>query len=295
MVQRREKLFFGRFIVGIVNKTSETAMIMASLRALATYESDLNLRVQDNLAELFLPTDRKTSLNDENGRSTVKQAIPKGLYEYVIARTKYFDEVFTKALSDEIPQIVFLGAGYDSRPYRFREMLGETRIYEMDAVSTQTHKLEILRTNGIGIPQNVNYVPINFETEDLVSTLLNAGVDPLQETLFLWEGVTFYLSFRAVVQILQSLKNNFKKYPRLCFDFQTVSANQELIDTGLKNETIKFGIKSGEIDEFVKDNGYHVVDYLDFENMEERYLLMVNGNKYGSIAPMMNFLLIESD
>ena len=54
-----------------------------------------------------------------------KRKVPR-TYEYVIARTKFFDDVFKQALVENFPQIVFLGAGYDTRPYRFKDYIKQT-------------------------------------------------------------------------------------------------------------------------------------------------------------------------
>jgi len=59
------------------------------------------------------------------------------MYEYLIARTAFFDDIVEQALRENIPQIVFLGAGYDSRPYRFKDLIKETSIFELDIHTTQ--------------------------------------------------------------------------------------------------------------------------------------------------------------
>ena len=102
---------------------SETAMAVASLRALSNYEEDDQFKCNDIYAELFLPNEKRKALKDNQIRDLIKKAIPKGMYAYVISRTKYFDSIFLDALKRGIDQIVFLGAGFDSRPYRFNELL----------------------------------------------------------------------------------------------------------------------------------------------------------------------------
>ena len=55
----------------------------------------------------------------------------------MIARTAYFDRLFADALSNKTPQIVLLGAGYDSRAYRFANLNHVTRVFELDIAPTQ--------------------------------------------------------------------------------------------------------------------------------------------------------------
>lgn len=272
---------------------SETAIVTASLRALSTYETAKTLQCQDFMAELFLPPDRKTALSNEDSRTMIKKAIPKGLYEYVIARTKYFDQLFVDALKNNMTQIVFLGAGFDTRPYRFYEWIGNTKIYELDTPWTQNHKLFQLQQNKIPIHENLKYIPINFETDDLRKSLVQSGFDPSKATLFLWEGVSFYLTNQTVTGMLRLLKEISGSGSWLAFDFQTIDNNKDLIVTGLKEEQIKFGIKTGEINRFVRENGYHLVEHLTSNDMEKRFLRSDNGDLFGSIMPIMNFILIE--
>lgn len=58
-----------------------------------------------------------------------------------------------QALRENLPQVVFLGAGYDSRPYRFQDLLRNTRIFELDIASTQQRKRQVLERAGVAIPR----------------------------------------------------------------------------------------------------------------------------------------------
>ena len=126
------------------------------------------------------------------------------MYEFMLARTAFFDGVVEAALRDNLPQIVILGAGYDSRAYRFKDLFQGTRLFELDAPPTQARKREILRQAGIPLPEHLVFVPVNFTTADLADVLAQAGFKPDQPTLFIWEGVTYYLSAEMVDSMLKS-------------------------------------------------------------------------------------------
>ena len=182
--------------MSINNKISETAIAIASLRALSYYETESALQSQDCFAEIFLPQDKQIALKDRKSRELIKQQIPKGLYEYVIARTKYFDSVSSDAIINNIEQIVILGSGFDSRAYRFQKYITNTKIFELDSKPTQEHKLSCLRRNNIEIHHNISFIPVDFETDDIINALCSYGYEKEKQTLFLWEGVTFYLTKR---------------------------------------------------------------------------------------------------
>ena len=90
-----------------------------------------------------------------------------GLYEYMIARTAYFDNIFTDALNKNTPQIVLLGAGYDTRAFRFGELNKATKIIELDIATTQNRKRRCLKKTQIDMPENLSFVPINFDKESV--------------------------------------------------------------------------------------------------------------------------------
>jgi methyltransferase, putative, TIGR00027 family len=275
--------------MSINKKISETAVAVASLRALSNYENDDKFKCNDDYAELFLPDEKRIPLKDSKVRDSIKKAIPKGMFEYVISRTKYFDSVFIEAVKQNIGQIVFLGAGFDSRPYRFNELLDNTKIFEVDTEATQKYKKALL-TNSF---KNIEYVSNNFEDDNLFDKLRKHGYKHTDKTLFLWEGVTFYLTKETVFKMLKDIRKNSASRSMICFDFQTIKSIEELIKTGLKEESIKFGVEEGKINEFVSLNGYKIIEHLNSKAIEQRFMKKETGDLFGEIAPIMNFILIE--
>src|SRR5512133_1649614 len=154
---KRENIISGTKRLIMMTKISETAVIVASLRALSNYEPDKKFNCNDHYAELFLHDKKRIPLQDSQVREMIRKAIPKGMYEYVIARTKYVDGVFLDALKQNIKQIVILGAGFDSRPYRFQELIDKTKIFEVDTEATQQYKLSLL-TNKADSIKKIHYV-----------------------------------------------------------------------------------------------------------------------------------------
>ena len=55
---------------------------------------------------------------------------------FMTARAAFFDKKFKQALEADIPQIILLGAGYDSRAYRFADLIHGTRVFELDTAPT---------------------------------------------------------------------------------------------------------------------------------------------------------------
>ncbi len=116
----------------------------------------------------------------------------------MIARTAYFDSLFVDALKNNFPQIVLLGAGYDTRAYRFAKLNRDTQIFELDITPTQDRKKGCLKKARVDIPQGVKLVPIDFNKESLKDVLEEAGHKKQEQTLFIWEGVSYYLDAESV-------------------------------------------------------------------------------------------------
>jgi methyltransferase (TIGR00027 family) len=278
-------------------QTSGTAMATAFMRALAAYDPRKEIRGNDYLAEIFIEERQKKPLKDLAIRAwVVKNKIAPGAYEFMIARTTFFDRIVEQALKDNIEQVVFLGAGYDSRPYRFRKFIQDTKIFELDAGPTQQHKKECLQQAQISIPEQVSFVPINFETDNLRDTLIEAGFSREKKALFIWEGVTYYLSREAVDNMLRFVRLNSPSGSLISFDYASLS-DEALNEDGAKelrkhmksrysNEPTKFGIPAGGIEAFLAQRGFEVVEHLTAAKMDEKYLSIGGYSDVGKVPSL---------
>jgi methyltransferase (TIGR00027 family) len=273
---------------------SESAQSVALLRALAARDEREEVRGRDTLAEIFLTEDRKAILDDKKSRQWVlDKGIPKGIYEYLIARTAYFDSGVQRALAENVPQIVFLGAGYDSRPYRFRSLIQRTRLFELDSEPTQRRKLELLRHNQVPIPEQVTHAAIDFNTDALSATLLRAGFDPGQLTLFVWEGVMYYLPAEAIDATLACIHSHAASGSRLIFDYVysapevdadlNIQVLREALDRDLAGEPRRFRIGFGGIAPFLAERGFDLIESLLASEMEQTFLTLRDGSLMGRV------------
>ena len=282
---------------------SETAMATAFMRALASHDEREEVKGPDYLAEVFLTEDRKGPLKDPRVREWVmKNKIDPGAYEFMIARTAFFDYVVQQALRENVPQIVFLGAGYDTRPYRFKDLIQDTRIFELDAQPTQQRKKEILHQASVPIPEQLVFVPINFETDNLKEALLGAGFSRDQKALFVWEGVTYYLSAEVVDSTLSFIRLNSPTGSSICFDYASLSP-EALNNSGVKKirermksrypaEPTRFGITQGKLASFLSERGYDIIEHLTANEMQGKYLTLRDGSSVGMVPPL--FCLVHA-
>jgi methyltransferase (TIGR00027 family) len=117
-----------------------------------------------------------------------------------VVRTRMIDDLVCEAIRDGARQLVLLGAGFDSRAYRLEEVegAGGIKTFEVDHPATQRAKRERL-ADGLGrLPENVRFVEVDFEKDDLELALAKAGFDGKTRSVVLWEGVVSYLTEPAV-------------------------------------------------------------------------------------------------
>jgi methyltransferase (TIGR00027 family) len=119
-----------------------------------------------------------------------------GARSSAVARTRFIDDAVLTCLEDHIEQVVILGAGFDSRAYRLHA-LEKVAVFEVDHPDTLRTKRGTLDRALPSLPERVRFVPTDFEQRHLEEAMGVAGYRPVS-TLFLWEGVTNYLTQAAV-------------------------------------------------------------------------------------------------
>lgn len=268
----------------VEKKPSETAMVVAFCRALSAKDEREEIKGSDYLAEHFLTEESKKPLKDSASRNWgIQNLLTSPMYGYFISRTAYIDNIFKKYISENISQIVFLGAGYDTRVYRFHDLLGETKIYEVDIKTTQNKKIEILHNINIEIPKQVTFVSINFETDNL-EDLLKAGLNINAKTLYIWEGVTYYLTIDTIKKTLNFINTYSPKGSIVCFDYLA-----EKVDSIKAAEPFQFWIGIDELKMLLSEHGFEIIEHIDSKEMQKRYLTLKDGTLAEQVLPYFCF------
>jgi methyltransferase (TIGR00027 family) len=295
---------------GVEKRHSETAIFAALYRAVANKEFKSEGFGSDYLAEYFLPSRYRFLIKFKKIRASVKNKSNKltpGMYEYMLARTVFFDNVFIDALNQNIPQIVLLGAGYDTRAYRFAKLNTATKIIELDIATTQKRKKKCLKKAQIDFPKHVTLVPIDFNKESLKNVLEKAGYENNEKTLIIWEGVSYYLEPESVDATLEFVNNSSHNESVIAFDY-AISISEENINNyyGVKEfaktwkkhrsgELFRFAIDEGKIESFLEQRGLKIVNHLDNKEIEKTFLLNENGSFIGQINGLFRFVTASSN
>jgi len=216
-----------------------------------------------------------------------------GVIAFLATRCRYMDDYLQACLAAGIEQLVILGAGLDSRAYRVKGLQGRVQVFEVDHPATQAVKLAKLKRILGELPAHVTYVPIDFDVETL-EKLFECGYQRQKKTLFIWEGVVYYLTSEAVDQTLHFVATNSGAGSSIIFDYVYTSA---LTATDKRSEITRmqrmqrytgegliFGIEEGQIEAFLQARGYTQIGNMTAADLKKAYLTGVNQTRI--IAPI---------
>lgn len=220
-----------------------------------------------------------------------------GLSSSIMARVRYFDDFVKKSIEDGLKQLVILGAGYDTRAYRIEELKENVNIFEMDHPNTQGYKIEKINEIFGSTPENVVYVPVDFEKEKIGEKLVENGFIGSKKTLFILEGLVMYIPPESVAEIFLFITENSAKGSRIIFDYypQSVVDGTSKLEVGqnIRNHLIKigeplqFGIKEEEMENFLKEFGFSSIENVTSEDYKKAYFQ--GKNKKRDVCELLYF------
>lgn len=126
-----------------------------------------------------------------------------------VVRSRIFqDEIARRLKADNELQIVSIGAGFDSRPYR----LAGGRWVDIDEPALIAHKNACVPAENCGNP--LRRIAADFAKGDLPAAL--SQCDRGAKTLVVLEGVLMYLDKARVAELLQQLQDAFGAHTLIC-------------------------------------------------------------------------------
>jgi methyltransferase (TIGR00027 family) len=220
-----------------------------------------------------------------------------GVIGFLVARCRYIDDYLQECLENGIQQLVILGAGLDSRAYRFPQLIGHVKIFEVDHPATQQVKLNKLKKIFGHLPEYVSFVPVDFNNETL-QKLFDFGFSSRLKTLFIWEGVVHYLKPEAVDQTLRFISGNSESGSSLIFDYIFQSAlnaphrRREVARmqhaSKVTGEGLTFGIEEKSVETFLKERGFTRIQNVNSEVLKKAYFNGANQNR--AISPVYDLV-----
>ena len=245
------------------NQTSTTAEGIALMRMIESAKPEDERVVYDPYAQVFVNPFLKVLAKIFSSPAAMERR-GKGVVGFLAARERHIDEFTRQCLDEGIRQVVILGAGYDSRALRIPGMQ-QARVFEVDLPATQAVKQQKLEKHLGQLPAHVTYVPVDFNTQSLGKQLGAAGYDQHQQTLFIWQGVVYYITQQAVDATLKFIATRSAPGSALIFDYASPSYLKDTQHGEIKRmkamqkmtgESLSTGIPHEQIEPYLRERGF---------------------------------------
>lgn len=203
-----------------------------------------------------------------------------GVSLHYVLRKRHVEDITRKAIDNGVTQVIMLGAGFDTLPWRLHLNSGQVNFIEIDHPATQAEKAKALEQ---GRQDNLHFLSVDFAKQDLKTALTEfEHFDGERKTLFICEGVMMYLSLKDVDILFDSIRD-------LCgsgseFIFSTLEPRKSPKNTvpgilywHLKviNEPIEWDIDSAKMPEFITERRCQLQSIAGRDEMVDNQL---NGN-----------------
>lgn len=202
-----------------------------------------------------------------------------GLAASGLCRHRFIDEHLVTALPS-VDQVLILGAGYDSRGYRFASEIGGRPVYEVDLAPLSRRKAAVIAAHPeLFEHASTRRVEIDFRTQSLQSRLAGTDFAVGAATFVVWEGVSMYLDASAVAGTLGALAELCGAGSVLAMDYwQTVRGPGGYLPRrmaeramALIGEPIGFAVDAAEVPSVLEPHGFVVDDVAEGAEMTARY------------------------
>ncbi|CAL1240031.1 class I SAM-dependent methyltransferase [Candidatus Methylocalor cossyra] len=176
-------------------------------------------RNPDILAGAFLAAEEREACLRLDSESLAKMR-QDPYYYYLVARTKFYDQLLLDALASGIRRVLIVGAGFDTRFYRYGGHLAAqgAELAECD----QPEAIEVKRKRAAALPHadRVHYFAIDLNRPATWDELRHWLGGTSQPVLLLAEGVSPYIEHSAFEAFLAELAGRLPAASRLAYDFK---------------------------------------------------------------------------
>ena len=252
-------------------RASRTALRVAIRRA--AHQLIDNPRILDDPIAL-----RLIGPGYQNDMERAMHKVARDFRLFMASRSRYAEDQLAHAVAQGVGQYVVLGAGLDT--FAYRNPFPELKVFEVDFPATQQWKRALLTEGAVDLPENLTFVPLDFEHKTLSEGLGDAGFDAASPAFFGWLGVVPYLSldaFQATVQTIGRLPAG----TGVCFDYvfppHTLSLKRRLVFETLATrvaaagEPCKLFFKAEKLERDLRAAGLTRIEQVDSVGLNARY------------------------
>src|SRR3984957_9394139 len=266
------------------NLVAQTAFGPMVLAAVEQNEPPGHRFVDDDLAELFLPAGLRLLVRATRWGPARRLMIRAseftgpGLWANLACRKHFIDDKLNAAL-DDIDAVVILGAGLDTRAYRVTRRV-RIPVFEVDLPANIAMKAKTVRRVLGELPLSVRLAPLDFERDDLLTSLAEHGYRTDHRAFFVCEGVTQYLTEGGVRRTLEGLRAAAPgsrlgvTYVRRNFIDGTNRYGTRTLYRKVRQrqQLWHFGLEPDDVADFIAEYGWRLVEQAGPDELVARYV-----------------------
>jgi len=191
-------------------------------------------------------------------------------YYYLLARTRYYDEVFASMLARGVRHVVNIGCGTDTRAHRYADALDAAGadVLECDLPVAIARKQRLARR--MPAAHRVRYLPLDLHDEswpDVARWLDNFRGEP---TAMIMEGVTPYVDEAAVGRFLDLLARTLTPGSVLAYDFKLQGVADDFGRGGRAVKPFRLPESREQVQAFHEGRGFRLLAMEQGWELEER-------------------------
>jgi methyltransferase (TIGR00027 family) len=221
------------------------------------------------------------STDDWRKRPDMDAEFTKPFRASIVARARFVEDLLLDQIGQGVGQYVILGAGLDTFAQRRPDIASRLRVFEIDRPGPQIWKRQRLLELGYGIPEWLQFVPVDFEAGETWSQLLvSAGFDEKRKALVASAGVSMYLTREAISETLGQITSfaagsmfvmTFMLPPE--FADPTVRSGLEAATKGARASGTPFisFFTPGEMLQLAREAGLKEVRHVPASHLTQRY------------------------
>ncbi|WP_346353075.1 class I SAM-dependent methyltransferase [Azotosporobacter soli] len=287
---------------------SLTAMMCAYLRAAHAKHGEPKI-FDDFLAEQLIPEENRLRIEEgliqylqlkapEHSaafpdKATALKRITETMNSRsnLLGRSRYTEDALEAAVKEGTRQYVILGAGLDTFAFRRRDMLDKLRVFELDHPATQCFKTDRIAELGWAVPEQLNFISMDFTQEDLAVVLKESSYDPKVKSFFSWLGVTMYLTREDVFKTLRAIADIVPSGSAIVFDYfdldifdpqkVDLQMQEEMARAQQAGEPMQTALDPSTLAADLASAGFRLQEDLDQADIQKRYS---QGRKYAHIV-----------
>lgn len=259
---------------------SRTAEGAAFLRALHRHVDSAPCVFEDAAVEALLPLPGQHFLRrlDTLARPWIsafrqRRGALDAMRAQIVVRARYAEDAL---VAQNPSQYLVLAAGLDT--FALRHATEDVRVFEVDHPATQAWK----RARIEAPPENLVFVPLDFERTTLADALTATAFDAALSTFVSWLGTTYYLTRDTIANTLRGVRERSPGGTRLVLDYwseapiadgrATMLLASTRLATAFQSEPIRSLFAPADMEALARDTGWRVREHLAPVIQNARYL-----------------------